>query len=434
MICVNPNTKEFKEILAQVGDPFEAEVEYVKRYGAEIKPGVSELFESNPELANIGTPEQYSQYLDSIFPDSKVKDIVYHGSSQFGFDKFSKEKLGEFTGSGSAKLGFFFSNSLENSFSAYTLNAKKDVSFGDTGSIEGVEGTFGLAQLNSLIEDLEEGKSFTDNEIREKQYYVKSTSKSGSTSIGIPFKTKKEALENYKNDDWNNAEDKFEVIEDAIYGKYNYSKVDWLKDKPTIYYKTEVGKEKKETVTEQEYNKALSKRKDYLLSEREKLIKNDSKTRVYNIILNSKTLKEFDDNGNKWREETYVDRIKQTLTENKDGLVIRNTYDPLLNDVYVVFEPEQIHILGGKQDIEGFKEFVSTTSDQKIRSEQAPTQFDRDRLKAINELNDMVRNFRVDEILAEKGHDVKDFISNLETASNQDELDKIINKILYLLC
>ena len=46
----------------------------------EIKQGVSELFESNPELANIGTPEQYSQYLDTIFPDSKVKDIVYHGT------------------------------------------------------------------------------------------------------------------------------------------------------------------------------------------------------------------------------------------------------------------------------------------------------------------------------------------------------------------
>lgn len=114
-----------------------------------IKPGVSELFESNPELANavyealgftqtvvteIGTvfkepskfskedydtlkdmgytedeildklgakksetvlakkmvsPEQqqraqqlYSQYLDTIFPDSKVKDIVYHGANE----------------------------------------------------------------------------------------------------------------------------------------------------------------------------------------------------------------------------------------------------------------------------------------------------------------------------------------------------------------
>lgn len=58
----------------------------------EIKPGVAELFESNPELANIGTPEQYSQYLDTVFPDSKVKDIVYHWSvgsqisEQFGDD------------------------------------------------------------------------------------------------------------------------------------------------------------------------------------------------------------------------------------------------------------------------------------------------------------------------------------------------------------
>ena len=43
------------------------------------KDGVDELFKNNPELAAIGTPEQYSAYLDSIFPDSKVKDIVYHG-------------------------------------------------------------------------------------------------------------------------------------------------------------------------------------------------------------------------------------------------------------------------------------------------------------------------------------------------------------------
>jgi hypothetical protein len=44
-----------------------------------VKPGVQELFDSSPELASVGTPEQYSQYLDSIFPDSKVKDVVYHG-------------------------------------------------------------------------------------------------------------------------------------------------------------------------------------------------------------------------------------------------------------------------------------------------------------------------------------------------------------------
>jgi hypothetical protein len=34
----------------------------------------------NYELSNIGTLEQYSKYLDSVFPDSKVKDILYHGT------------------------------------------------------------------------------------------------------------------------------------------------------------------------------------------------------------------------------------------------------------------------------------------------------------------------------------------------------------------
>jgi hypothetical protein len=45
-----------------------------------IKPGVEELFDSNPDLASVGTPQQYSAYLDTIFTDSQVKDIVYHGT------------------------------------------------------------------------------------------------------------------------------------------------------------------------------------------------------------------------------------------------------------------------------------------------------------------------------------------------------------------
>jgi hypothetical protein len=53
-----------------------------------IKKGVQELFESTPELTRIGTPELYSQYIDTIFPDSKVKDIVYHGTDK-KFDKFN---------------------------------------------------------------------------------------------------------------------------------------------------------------------------------------------------------------------------------------------------------------------------------------------------------------------------------------------------------
>jgi hypothetical protein len=40
--------------------------------------------------------QQYSQYLDTIFPDSKVKDIVYHGTKGDKFDKFKSSETGTF--------------------------------------------------------------------------------------------------------------------------------------------------------------------------------------------------------------------------------------------------------------------------------------------------------------------------------------------------
>ena len=47
--------------------------------------------------------------------------------------------------------------------------------------------------------------------------------------------------------------------------------------------------------------------------------------------------------------------------ETKDSAIIKQRGSI---NYYVVFEPEQIHILGNKQDIEGFKKFVSK-SDKK---------------------------------------------------------------------
>lgn len=61
--------------------------ESIKTPENKIKDGVAFVFEQNPELAQIGSEEQYSEYLDTIFPDSKIKDIVYHGAPQ-KFDKF----------------------------------------------------------------------------------------------------------------------------------------------------------------------------------------------------------------------------------------------------------------------------------------------------------------------------------------------------------
>ena len=51
MACINPNTPEFKAALERAGgNPMLAEIELSK--SLEVKPGVEELFNSNPELAN----------------------------------------------------------------------------------------------------------------------------------------------------------------------------------------------------------------------------------------------------------------------------------------------------------------------------------------------------------------------------------------------
>ena len=60
---------------------------------------VTEIFNATPELSEIGTEQDYVKYIQSIFPKSQVKDILYHGTYQ-EFDEFSKEFLGENTGLG----------------------------------------------------------------------------------------------------------------------------------------------------------------------------------------------------------------------------------------------------------------------------------------------------------------------------------------------
>lgn len=49
------------------------------------------MFEQNPELTSTGTKEQYSKYLETIFPESKIRDVVYHGTSVDSYKAILKE-------------------------------------------------------------------------------------------------------------------------------------------------------------------------------------------------------------------------------------------------------------------------------------------------------------------------------------------------------
>lgn len=59
------------------------------------KNGVNFVFEQHAELSSVGTKEEYSNYLNTIFPDSKIKGIFYHGGDEKN-KEFKKREGGIF--------------------------------------------------------------------------------------------------------------------------------------------------------------------------------------------------------------------------------------------------------------------------------------------------------------------------------------------------
>ena len=83
----------------------------------QIKEGVDFVFEQIPELAYIGTVEQYSEYLDTVFPESKIKDIVYHRTVE-QFNVFDKSRTKQING-----YRFYFSPINTGRYGQYVMQA-----------------------------------------------------------------------------------------------------------------------------------------------------------------------------------------------------------------------------------------------------------------------------------------------------------------------
>lgn len=97
------------------------------------KQGVEEVFQQNPELASVGTQQQYSQYLDTIFPDSKVKDIVYHITDVSGIEKFKTKDLNKkyytkfYEGTSRILDGAFFTDNLKAARTLYNTGFTEEI-------------------------------------------------------------------------------------------------------------------------------------------------------------------------------------------------------------------------------------------------------------------------------------------------------------------
>ena len=267
----------------------------------------------------------YSQYLDTIFPDSKVKDIVYHGTGE-KFDIFDFKLVGKTT-KGFANAAFF-TNDKNWAFSRFAL--------ADTHQVWGKEGVVLSALINiknpkifdtvfDFNKSIEEGiYTNLNEELNEKLRDIFPPVKSGK--IYFVVNLNKQLKPEFKFVDENQREEKYSELT----GKYTVPK----------------------NITEQEYLNTLSKEeKNNFLIKKQKL----------NDIISSYS--------------TDIDKAIKGLTtktaalSGKEDSVIQ-THPNTDTKEYAVFEPEQIHVLGSKTDIQGFKDFVQSKQFQKLTAEE----------------------------------------------------------------
>ncbi len=117
----------------------------------EIKEGVDFIFNQHSELLKIGTKEQYSEYINTIFPESKFKDIFYHGTASkskienFNFERSNFAKAVFFTKDRKFAESFAFDDSRDGNVQEQILDIKNPFDFSNKEHIQ---------ELRPIIEEL----------------------------------------------------------------------------------------------------------------------------------------------------------------------------------------------------------------------------------------------------------------------------------------
>ncbi len=289
-----------------------------------IKDGVDFVFEQNPELSKIGTKEQYSQYIDSIFPETKINKIVFQ-ERVYDLDQRKNDKL---------------------------IKLQTDID----SRLEKIQNDFGLTREDITLKysekDLKESglSSFWRNrgDISYSDFYEK-TEFGVCSNVYCLMKEQKKleemAVEFPKTNMSFFAESvkAVEMFSESLNKTYNkiHSTVVNIKNfkKYDTFWEALGGGHKKHYLVATSFMDALE----------------------------SDDLIEFRDGEED--EDWFFKKRRSLVTalekESYDGIVIgkdkwlRDDEDFPEEEQYVVFSPEQSHLLGTKEDVEKFKEFVA---------------------------------------------------------------------------
>lgn len=274
-----------------------------------VKKGVTNIFNENPELATIGTEAEYSNYLDSIFPESKVKDIVYRGSEK-GINSNTHKWL-------------YFTDSKNDATMYAKYNVSKGGEFHERNPIPAIQNKIEEYINNNYGEGLNEtifanSRDFIDQDSE------------GNYFVNYPKNWKQDIFENFSEDDIQLLEN-FVKLEDLYHLVKIESENDLIKQYDDLRYINNI--EEYEKLRNWFSNKFGKRNITSLIGIIE--------SALINIVnpYDGQSQEDLLDN-----QEAYKNRHDGAFLLDKEHFLIKNN-------------PEQIHILGSKSDIEGFKRF-----------------------------------------------------------------------------
>jgi hypothetical protein len=294
--------------IAKYEEALRTGVPIIPKPSTNAKEGVSELFDSTPELASIGTPQQYSAYLDTIFPDSKVKDIVYRGGVK-----------------ADVKLFQYWTNNRAEAYMYAKANIFKGGKITERNPIEVIVNNY-----KSYINNKYGTNTFESLNLDETDYLTQVSET--EYELRLPSWYKK----NIQIDSSDKAD--FDAI-NTLKSTYDLIKIEDEQDLDKPY-----------TV-----NNYASLKKDYDQARKQldKYFKIEDLGEIKTAILNIK---------NPYKEEIR----QEDLQDDRDAY--KNGYDGAFladGDHFLVkSNTEQIHILGNQKDIAGFKKFVNAATTQ----------------------------------------------------------------------
>jgi len=260
------------------------------------------LFLKNPKLEEIGFQKDYLDYLKTIFPESKIKTILFHGTDVDNLSVFKNEYKG--SGSGSPHV----QGEIYTSFQPWSVLPY----------MTGV----GTQKDRKWIVQYFEVKRLIDKENRNNKISLKNIN-----IIHKLGKYKGKRISELKSE-YNFKGNRLEFVKE-IYGlTENMSFFDWLELK------------------KKEFKKIWNKRTFPL----NKII--IIKVNIQNPIISK--------NNN----TIYTEFIEEAKKNKDDGLIMYENKDAFTSDVVVIFNPSRIWILGSKKDMIHFRKFIKTKKEK----------------------------------------------------------------------